>query len=109
TRIVDELIALAHGHAEGARLWPAAGRLPGLATVARPLDDLPEPAARLRGVNPVRIGRRALHVVDLPAGEERPADLPLRPVAVRRENKGALLGADENADAAHVVCSLSSS
>ena len=51
--------------------------LPGLAAVVRALDHLPEPAARLRGVEPVRIGRRALEVVDLPArrsgGRSRPS------------------------------------
>src|SRR5438105_14057568 len=47
--------------------------LPGLATVVRALDNLPEPAGVLRRVEPVRIGRRALDVVDLPAGEARAA------------------------------------
>ena len=60
--VVDELVAR---------------RLPRLAAVVRPLDDLPEPAARLRRVDAVRVGRRSLEVVDLPAAEMRPADVPL--------------------------------
>ena len=50
--VVDELVA---------------DRLPGLAAVARALDQLAEPAAGLRGVEAVRIDGRALEVVDLPA------------------------------------------
>ena len=44
-----------------------ADRLPRLAAVVRPLNQLPEPAARLRRVEAVRIGRRSLEVIDLPA------------------------------------------
>src|SRR5262249_43991835 len=53
-----------------------AHRLPGLAAVAGPLNDLAEPAARLRGIEPVGIGRRRLQVIDLPSGEVRTADAP---------------------------------
>ena len=44
-----------------------ADRLPGLAAIVGALDHLAEPAAGLRGIQAVRIGRRALQVVDLPA------------------------------------------
>ncbi len=54
-----------------------ADRVPRLAAVVGPVDDLAEPPARLRGVEPVRVGRRPLHVVDLPAAEVRPADVPV--------------------------------
>ena len=54
-----------------------AHRLPGLAAVVGALDLLPEPAAGLRGVEPVRVGRRAFDVIDLPAGEMRAADFPV--------------------------------
>ena len=67
-----------------------ADRLPGLAAVVGALDDLPEPAARLRGVEPVRVGRGTLEVVDLPAGKMRTADLPFRSLAVGCENERAL-------------------
>src|SRR5262249_3698612 len=76
---------------------------PVLAAVVGALDDLPEPAAGLRYENPVGIHRRALHVKDLPARKKGPADVPLLPFAVRAEDEGALLGADEYAHAAHVV------
>ena len=59
--VVDELVA---------------DRLPRLAAVVGPLNHLAEPAAGLRGVEPVRVGRRAFEVVDLPAAEVRAVDLP---------------------------------
>ena len=70
------------GHAVVREL--VADRLPGLAAVVRPLNRLAEPAARLRRVKPIRIGRRTLEVVDLPAAEMRPADVPFLALAVRR-------------------------
>ena len=79
--VVDELVA---------------DRLPRLAAVVGALDHLPEPAARLRRVEPVRIGRRTLHVIDLPAGEMGAADVPLFALAVRRQNECALLRADQS-------------
>ena len=103
-RVVDELVALALGHAfgRGGRLaGRRAGLVPGFAAVVGALDDLPEPAAGLRGVDAVRIDRRALEVINLPAGEVRPADLPLLALAVGGENERAFLGADEDADGGH--------
>ena len=67
-----------------------ADRLPGRPAIVGPLDHLAEPAAALRGVEPVRVGRRPLDVVDLPAGEMRPADLPLLALAVRSQHERAL-------------------
>src|SRR5690606_10038102 len=99
-RVVHELVALAARHARNAAVVPGLRvvlrrrLLPGPAAIARALDDLAEPAARLRGVDPVRVRGRALHVVDLPAGEKRPLDLPVRTLAVGREYEGALAGAD---------------
>ena len=58
---------------------------PRLAAVVRTLNDLPKPAARLRRVDPVRIDRRTLHVVNLPPAEQGPADVPLLPLAVGRK------------------------
>ena len=73
----------------------------GLAAVVRSLHQLPEPAAALRHVDPVRIDRRSLEVVDLPAGEVRPADLPGPAGAVRRQDEGALPGAHQHTHCAH--------
>ena len=67
-----------------------ADRLPGLAAVARALDHLAEPAARLGGVDPIGLGGRALEVVDFPAGKMRPADVPRLAFAVRLKNERAL-------------------
>ena len=55
--VVDELVA---------------DRLPGLAAVVGALDQLPEPAAGLRRIQPIRVGGRSLEVIDLPAGEVGP-------------------------------------
>ena len=41
------------------------------AAIARPLNNLPKPTARLRGIDAIRIDGRAFHVIDLPAGEMR--------------------------------------
>ena len=104
-RVVDELVALALGHAFGRRGRLAgrrAGLVPGLAAVVGALDDLPEPAARLRRVDAVRIDRRTLHVVDLPAAEERALDVPLLPLAVRCQDERALSGADQDPHSAHL-------
>ena len=53
-----------------------ADRLPSLAAVVGALDLLPEPAAALRRVQPVRVNGRALDVVDLPARKVGTADIP---------------------------------
>ena len=105
-RVVDELVALALGHAVGRRGRLAGRRarlVPGLAAVVGALDDLPEPAAGLRGVDPVRIDGRTFHVVDLPAGEVRAADVPLFALAVGREDERALACADQNPYSAHTL------
>src|SRR5688572_30550321 len=107
--VVDELVALGLGHAlrRGVRLLGGRpGLMPGLAPVVRPLDDLTEPAAGLRAVDAVRIDRRALEVVDLPASEERAAGGPLLPPGIGGEDKGPLAGADENANAGHALGSF---
>ena len=108
-RVVDELVALALGHAVGRRGRLAGRRarlVPGLAAVVGALDDLPEPAARLRRVDPVRIDGRALQVIDLPAAEERAADVPLLALAVGGEDERALAGADQNSNVL-IACSFS--
>src|SRR6478735_9158010 len=84
--VVDELVA---------------DRFPGPAAVAAPLHRLPEPVARLRGVDAVGIDRRSLEVVELPAAELWRADLPVPPRAVRGEDERAFARPDENANSAH--------
>src|SRR5215468_4692046 len=69
--------------------------LPCLAAVVRALDDLPEPAARLRGVQPVGVGRRPVDVVDLPAREQGAVDVPLVARPVGRQDERTLLGSYE--------------
>ena len=94
----DELVALAWG------TW--VGRppgLPGLAAVVRALDHLPEPAAGLRRIQPIRIGGRSLQVVNLPARKVRAADLPLFALAVRRQDERAFARADQYSYLAHAV------
>src|SRR5690349_9510488 len=79
------------GHAVVREL--VAYRLPRLAAIARTLDHLPEPAARLRRVEPVRIGGRSLNMVEFPAREMRTADVPLFPLPIRCHYERALAGA----------------
>ena len=77
-------------------------RLPGFAAVVRALDNLAEPARRLRGVETVRIGRRSLEVIDLPASEVGTGDVPLLSLAVRRQDERTLARADEYPYPAHL-------
>jgi len=76
----------------GTRSRPA----PGDTSIVGALDELPEPACGLRRVDPVRVGRRALHVVDLPAREVRAGDVPVVPAAVGRQREGAFPRADQH-------------
>src|SRR5512144_3345981 len=78
-----------------------AHRLPRRAAVVRALDQLPEPTAGLRRVQPGRVGRGPLDVVDLPAREVRPADLPPLPRAVRGHDERALARPHQHPYAAH--------
>src|SRR5687767_11656189 len=80
---------------------------PRLAAVIGALDDLPEPAAGLRHVDSLRIDRRSLHVINLPAAKVRTGDIPLLAFAVGGEDEGAFLGADEDADGGHFLLLLS--
>src|SRR5262245_38959033 len=77
-------------------------RFPACPAVVRPLDDLTEPAARLRRIQPVRVDRRSLHVIDLPAGEVWAADIPLVPLAVSRQDECALPSPNQHPYAAHL-------
>src|SRR5215475_3242019 len=103
-RVVNKLVALALGHA----LWGScglagrcAGLMPGLAAVIGALDDLSKPTARLRSIQPIRINRRSLKVINFPSGKERTTDVPLLSLCVRRQNKRALACANEYSYSAH--------
>src|SRR5262245_46980901 len=86
-------------------LEPVAYRGPSGATVVRALDQLPEPPGALRRVEPVRIGRRRLQVIHLPAPEEGATHVPALARSVRGEDECALPGADQHTHATHVPSS----
>src|SRR3989442_7450147 len=83
-RVVGELVALAFGETFRGLFQHTSRRLPRLAAVAGALDDLSEPPARLRRVQPVRIGGRSPHGIRLPARGVRGAPLPALALAVPR-------------------------
>src|SRR5262245_14058287 len=84
--VVDELVA---------------DRLPGLAAVVRALDELAEPAAGLGGEYAIRVSRRSLEMVNLPARKVRAADVPVLALSVRLEHERALSRADQHPNPAH--------
>src|SRR5438093_11714994 len=105
--VVDELVALALGHAVGSRgrLARRCPRLvPCLAAVIGALDDLPEPTAGLRRIQPVRVGGRALQIVDLPARKVGAADVPPFALPVRRQDERALACTNQYPYPAHLGC-----
>src|SRR5262249_32815887 len=69
--------------------------LPRLAPVVGALDLLPEPAAGLRRIQPMRVSGRALEVVDLRAAKVGPTDTPPCALGVRRQNERALARPNE--------------
>src|ERR1044072_2948635 len=78
--VVNKLIALAlrHSLGRGRRFTGWRSRLePRQAAVVGALNDLFEPAARLRRVNAVRIHRRTFEVINLPSGEVWATHIPL--------------------------------
>ena len=101
--VVDEFVALARGHFAGHDRHFTSGRLPRLAAVARALDDLPKPAAGLRRIEAIRVGGRALDVVDLPPRKVRAIDLPPFALAVRCQNERAFACAHQYSYAAHIL------
>jgi hypothetical protein len=84
--VVDELVA------DG---------FPCLAAVVRALDELTKPAGGLRDVDAVRVRRRSLEVIDLPAAKMRTADIPFLTCAVGCQDERALARADEYSNSAH--------
>src|ERR1019366_7398753 len=104
--VVNEFIARGRRHRARLGRFFASGRLPGFAAVIGALDDLPEPAAGLRGIQPVRVNRRSLDVVQLPAREMRTADIPAFALAVRLQDECALACANQYSYVAHPHSSL---
>src|ERR1051325_10326346 len=106
--VVNEFVTLTFRHAALALklLRTAARRLPGFATVIRTLNDLAEPTACLRRVNPVRIDRRTFHVINLPARKVRPLHFPIFPLRIRSQDESSFTGADQYSYRVHCVCSF---
>src|SRR5206468_10146006 len=101
--VVNELVAFAFWHAVRTFqfLRAAAGRVPRFAAVIRALNDLPKPAAGLRGVDPVRINRRAFHVINFPTRKMRATHLPSFARAIRSQDECALSCANQYSYVAH--------
>src|SRR5262245_8606251 len=88
--VINELVAFALGHAIGPHSHSTSGLLPCFTAIAGALDDLSEPVAGLRCIQPIRIGGRRLQMVDLPAGKVGTTDIPLLALAIRCQDKRAL-------------------
>src|ERR1035438_1380792 len=100
--VVDELVARAfRGTRRGRFSGRCSGLVPGLPAIVRALNQLSEPAAGLRCIQPIGIGRRSLHVIHLPARKVRPANIPFFAFAIRRQDECALSRADQNSYVAH--------
>src|SRR6266480_991475 len=87
--IVNELIALAFGRAIRAFqfLGGATRRVPSFAGIIGALNDLPKPAARLRGIDAIGINRRTFHVINFPPCKMRATDFPSFARTIRCENE----------------------
>src|SRR6476646_2561704 len=94
--IVNEHIAFALRHPVRRHqvLRFCAGRMPPLAAVVGTLNDLSEPRACLRRVDPVGIYRRTFNVINFPTRKMRSADLPSFARAIRRKDERALSCSD---------------
>src|SRR5207245_9280202 len=102
--VLHELVAFALGRPRlgvfFARWCPWLG--PGLAAVIGPLNNLPEPTARLRCIDPIRVGGRTLEVVHLPARKMRATDLPLLAFPVCCQDECALACSNQHPYLAHL-------
>src|SRR5215510_4824099 len=76
-------------------------RLPGFTAVVRALDQLAKPSAALRQIEPIRVGGRSFHMINLPACEERTLDLPLLTFAVRCHYECAFACANQYSHLTH--------
>src|SRR5580704_7138 len=95
--VVNKLIASGFRRTRRRRLSGRRSRLvPCLPAVIGSLNQLSEPPAGLRRIQPVRVRGRSLHVVNLPAREVRAADVPLVALTVRLQNESAFARTDQN-------------
>src|SRR5712692_7533502 len=110
--VVHELVALAFGGSRWLSVLFARRRpwlCPGFAAVIGALDDLPEPAAALRSIDAIRVGGRALQVIQLPAGKVGTAYFPLFALTVGCQDESAFACARQYSYSAHLslllICS----
>ena len=75
--------------------------LPGFAAVVRALHLLTKPTARLRGVEAVRINRRALEMVHFPPGKMRLAHGPIFALSIRGQDESAFARTHQQSYSAH--------
>ena len=105
--VIRELVAFALWGAGCSELPGWRSRLmPGFAAIVGALNDLPEPSARLRSVNSIRIHRRSLHMVNFPARKVRAAYVPILALAVRCQNKCTFACANQYSYFAHCYSPL---
>ena len=104
--VIDEFVALPCRRGTRRRHHLASRSFPSLAAVARALDYLSEPAARLRCIQAIWVNRRALEVVDLPSGKVGAADIPVFALAVRRQDERTLPCPYQYPHVAHLALSL---
>src|SRR5262249_2115509 len=102
--VINKLVAFTLGHpfrGRGRLAWWSTGLLPGLAAIARALDDLAEPSAGLRTIQAIRVSGRSLHMIYLPAGKQGSTDVPIFAFSFRRENERTLARSNEYSYFAH--------
>src|SRR5438067_9994673 len=87
---VNELVTFAHRHTLRSCCRSAARRVPRFAAVIGTLNNLPEPRAGLRRVDPVLINRRTFYVIKLPARKMRAVNFPVFALVVRCQDERAL-------------------
>src|SRR5208337_2778125 len=75
---------------------------PGVASVVRALNQLAEPAGRLRYVEAIGIRGRSLEVINLPTAEMRPIDVPPLALSIGSKNECAFARSHKHSYAAHV-------
>src|SRR4051794_6387647 len=76
-------------------------RIPRPSAVVGALHRLAEPSAGLRGIKPVRVDRRALQVIHLPAREVGTADVPPFALLIRCQYERTLARTNQNPHATH--------
>src|SRR5215469_18196329 len=101
--VVDEFVAFAFGHASGGFAFApgSSGLEPRLAAIVGALNDLPEPSARLRGVDAIGVSGRSLEMVEFPSRKVRTADFPLVALAIGSQGKCPLARSHEDSNFAH--------